>query len=132
MPRILVTGANGHIGANTVRSLLRRGYDVVPFVRTTSDVRGLEKLGLSYQYGDVMDYPSLVRAVDGCDAIIHHATMYRLWAKNPEDILQPAIVGTQNVFKAAQETQVRRLVYTSSVAAVGSLTKPVGVRTEAD
>jgi len=132
MTRVLVTGANGHIGANTVRSLLRHGYEVVPFVRSTSNLRGIEKLGLTCQYGDVMDYPSLVKVAQGCDAIIHHATVYRMWAKNPDDIIQPALVGTNNIFKAAKEAHVRRLIYTSSMVAVGYLPKPVGLRTEAD
>lgn len=127
MTRVLVSGANGHIGANTVRSLLRRGYEVVPFVRSTSNLRGIDKLGLSYRYGDVMDFPSLLEAAQGCDAIIHHATVYRMWARNPDDILQPAMVGTDNIFRAAREAGIRRLVYTSSMAAVGYLSEPVGL-----
>jgi dihydroflavonol-4-reductase len=132
MTRIFVTGANGHIGSNTVRSLLQRGYDVIPFVRSTSDLRGIEKLGLSYQFGDIMDYSSLQTASKGCDAIIHHAGVYRIWAKNPDDIIQPALEGTKNIFKAAKENGIRRMVYTSSIAAVGSLREPVGRRTESD
>lgn len=132
MTRVLVTGANGHIGSNTIRSLLRHGHEVTPFVRSTSDLRGIGKLGLTYRYGDVMDYPSLVKASRNCDVIIHHATVYRIWAKNPEDIIQPALVGTKNIFKAAKESNVRRVVYTSSMAAVGFLRKPVGLRTESD
>ena len=132
MTLIFVTGANGHIGSNTVRSLLRRGYEVVPFVRSTSDLRGIEKLGLTYRFGDIRDYPSLLTAIDGCEAIIHHATVYRMWAKNPDDILQPALEGTRNIFKAAKEAGIGRMIYTSSMAAVGYLRRPVGLQTEAD
>jgi dihydroflavonol-4-reductase len=130
--RILVTGANGHIGSHTTRSLLRRGYEVVPFVRPTADLRGIKKLGVTCQFGDVMDYASLLKAVQGCDVIIHHATVFRLWAKNREDIIQPAIEGTRNIFKIAREIGVRRMIYTSSMAAVGYLRNPDGRRTEAD
>jgi dihydroflavonol-4-reductase len=132
MTRVFVTGANGHIGSNTVRSLIRHGHEVVPFVRATSDLRSIEKLGLTYQFGDVRDYPSLLKAMQGCDAIIHHATVYRVWAKNPDDILQPALEGTRNLFKAAKESGVRRVVYTSSIVAVGYLRKLVGLRSEKD
>lgn len=132
MTRVLVTGANGHVGANTVRSLLQRGYEVVPFVRTTSDQRGIKQLGLACKYGDVMDYPSLEKAADGCDAIIHHAAVFQMWTNKPEVILQTAVEGTRNIFKAAKAARVRRMVYTSSMVAVGYSTKPNKLRTEAD
>lgn len=132
MAKILVTGANGHIGANTVRSLLSRGYEVVPFVRSTSDLRGIDNLGLTYHYGDVLNYASLLKAAEECDSIIHLATVYRLWAKNPDDILQTAVLGTQNIFKTARKLGIRRLVYTSSMVAVGLLRRPQGLRTAAD
>jgi dihydroflavonol-4-reductase len=132
MTRVFVTGANGHIGSNTVRSLLRRGYEVVPFVRPGADLRGIEKLGLTCRLGDVRDYASLLKAAQGCDVIIHHATVFRLWAKDQTDILKPALEGTRNIFKAARETGARRMIYTSSMAAVGYLRKPDGLRTEAD
>jgi len=130
--RVLVTGANGHLGANTVRSLLQFGYEVVPFVRTTSNLRGIEKLGLPCRYGDVLDEVSLCEAAAGCDAIIHHATVYRLWARDTSEILQPALEGTKNIFKAARDNGVRRMVYTSSIAACGYSRDPSGLRNESD
>ena len=54
MTRVLVTGANGHIGVHTVRCLLHRGHEVVPFVRRGADVRDLQGLGLAACYGDVL------------------------------------------------------------------------------
>ncbi len=117
--RVLVTGANGHVGANISRSLLKRGHEVVPFVRTTSDLRGLAPLNLTYVYGDVLDERSLLAAAKDCDVIIHTAAVYRYWAKNPDDIMKPALVGARNMFNAAKEAGVKRVVYTSSVWAVG-------------
>jgi dihydroflavonol-4-reductase len=101
--RILVTGANGHLGANIIRSLLKRGYEVVPFVRPSSDLRGLAPLNLTYAFGDVMDESSLLSAADGCDVIIHTAAVFRFWAEDPADIMQPALEGTRNIFNAAQK-----------------------------
>ncbi|MDX1417253.1 MAG: NAD-dependent epimerase/dehydratase family protein [Candidatus Promineifilaceae bacterium] len=132
MTRILVTGANGHLGSNIVRRLLRRGHEVVPFVRRTSDLRGLAGLGLSYCYGDIMDVASLRAAMAGCAVVIHTAAVYKMIASNPEDVIQPALTGTHNVFAAAKATNVRRIVYTSSTFAVGSSTHPHMLRTAED
>ncbi len=45
MARVLLTGASGHVGSNTVRSLLNRGHEVVSFVRRNSNLEGIENLG---------------------------------------------------------------------------------------
>lgn len=117
--RVLATGANGHLGANVTRALLKRGHHVVPFVRRGADLRGLEGLGLEYVYGDVLDRDSMIAAAKGCDAIIHMAAVYRYWAKDLQEIMQPALEGTRNAFAAAKEAGIRRMVYTSTVWTVG-------------
>jgi dihydroflavonol-4-reductase len=132
MAKVLVTGANGHLGANTLRALLARGYEPVPFVRQGADLRGIEKLGLAYRYGDVMDAASVAAAAAGCEMIVHTAAVYLNWARNPDDIMRPSVVGTRNVFRAAKQTGVQRLVFTSSTNAVGFSARPDDVRTEMD
>lgn len=130
MARVLVTGANGHVGANVVRSLLRHGYEVVPLVRRSADTRSIDGLGLHCRYGDIMDRESLVAAARGCDAIIHTAAVFVFWAKNPDTIVQPALAGTRNILYAAQAAGVRRLVYTSSSFAIGLSDHPNETRCE--
>lgn len=87
MARVLITGANGHIGSNTVHNLLWDNHEVVPFVRHGADLRGLEKLNLNCVYGDVLDAVSLERAAQDCEVIIHTAAVYRNWAQNPDGII---------------------------------------------
>lgn len=132
MARVLVTGANGHVGANTLRALLARGHEPVPFVRQGADLRGIEKLGLACRYGDVMDAASVQVAVKGCDVIVHTAAVYSTWTKDPDEIVKPSVVGTQNVFQAAKQARIRRVVFTSSTNAVGFSDHPGYVRTEKD
>ncbi len=115
MTRVLVTGANGHIGSNTVRSLLKQGDEVVAFVRCTADLRGIERLGVETCYGDVTDENSLLAAMQGCEVVIHHAAVYKTWAKDPDEIMRPALTGTENVLRAAKKAGIRRLVYTSTI-----------------
>jgi len=87
---------------------------------------------MTYRFGDIMDVESLIAAADGCEVIIHTATSVKMWAKNPDEIMKPALEGTRNVFTAAQKTGVRRLIYTSSVIAIGPSLSPNILRTELD
>src|SRR4051812_7932252 len=117
--RVLTTGANGHLGANVARSLLARGHEVVPLVRQGADLRGLQGLGLEVVYGDVMDQNSLTQAAQGCDVMIHMAAPYQYWAKDPNEILKPAPEATRNALTAAKEAGIKRVVYTSTIWAIG-------------
>lgn len=130
--KILVTGANGHLGANTIRALLKRDYQVKAFVRKDSNVSGLEGLPVEYSYGDVQNGHSLLEASKNCDAIIHHAAVYKYWSRTVEEIIAPAVEGTENIFKAAHENGIKRMVYTSSIYAIGTSNDPQKVLTVKD
>ncbi len=119
MPRALVTGANGHVGSNLVRDLLDHGWDVVPFVRKSSDLTGLSGLDLQMRYGDILDKESVDAAMEDFDCVFHTAAVYRVWAKDPAEIIRPALEGSEHVIAAAGAKGVKRVVYTSSVVAVG-------------
>lgn len=126
--KILVTGANGHIGANVVRELIQQAYEVRVFVREGANLDGLNGLDLDYAYGDVMKLETLLPAAEGCDAIIHLAAVYKTIAKTAEEIVEPAIIGSKNIFEAAKETGIKRIVYTSSVASIGFSDNPNHMR----
>ena len=130
--RILVTGANGHLGANTVRALLKKNYNVNAFVRKNSDLRGIAGLPITYYFGDILDREALIKAAMGCEAIIHHAAVYKVWAKTPGEVMEPAIEGTRNIFDAAATAGIERIVYTSSTYAIGTNKDPKHLLTEKD
>ncbi len=117
--KVLVTGANGHIGANVCRELLSQGHQVRAFVRDSADMRGLDGLELECVRGDVMDQSALVDAASGCEAIIHLAAVYKTIADTVEEIVEPAVTGSKNIFEAAKAAGIGRIVYTSSVASIG-------------
>lgn len=117
--RSLVTGANGHVGANLVRALLDAGDDVVAFTRNGADIRGLDGLNVTHAHGDILDKSSLEAAMRGCARVFHAAAVYRNSAPNADDILRPAIEGTQNVMSAARAAAVKLVVHTSSNACIG-------------
>lgn len=115
----LVTGASGFVGSAILRALLEAGHDVRALVRESSDRRNLDGLRADVVIGDLRDRASLERALRGCEALFHVAADYRLWARRPETIYENNVTGTRQILEAAGEAGVRRIVYTSSVAALG-------------
>jgi len=115
----LITGASGFVGAAVLRTLLDAGHDVRAMVRPQSDRQNLEGLDVEIVIGDLRDAASLKAAVAGCDALFHVAADYRLWAPNPQEIIDSNVTGTRNIMEAALNAGVSRIVYTSSVATLG-------------
>jgi dihydroflavonol-4-reductase len=117
---VLVTGANGFVGSAVARRLLAHGMPVRGLVRLGSDCSNLEGLAIESMQGDIRDPPSLAAAVRGCSAVIHVAADYRLWVPRPDDMLRTNLQGSLNVLEAARAGGVARMVYTSSVATLGT------------
>lgn len=116
---VLVTGGTGFVGANLVRELLKDGHGVRVLVRPTSDRRALEGCDVELVEGDLLDPASLRRAVAGARVVYHVAADYRLWARDAETLYRTNVEGTRQLLSAAAETGVARLVYTSTVGALG-------------
>lgn len=117
--RVLVSGANGFVGSAVVRALLRHDYPVRALTRASSDTANLDGLDVETMCGDLLDPPSLERALQGCEGLFHVAADYRLWARDPHEIRRANVRGTHNILLAAQRCGVRRIVHTSSVATLG-------------
>jgi len=116
--RALVTGANGFIGSNLVRALIKRGFRVRAFVKPDSNLKNLEGLDVEIFHGDVRDMDSLERAIRGSDFVFHVAAIYSFRA--PRSLLYDVNVkGTVNVMEACMKIKPERIVHTSSVSAVG-------------
>src|SRR5438067_12531612 len=113
---ILVTGASGFVGSAVVRHLVNAGHQVRALVRSTSSRMNLADLRLEIVEGDLRDAASLIRAMTGIRFVFHVAADYRLWARNPQDIVRTNVDGTRNLVTAALRAGVERIVYTSSVA----------------
>lgn len=119
MTTVLVTGATGCVGANIVEALLNRGYTVRALRRETSSLRALAGLEPELVTGDVLDLPALRAAMAGCEGVFHAAAISQYWRNEPATIYAINVEGTRNVLQAARETGVRRVVFTSSVGALG-------------
>jgi dihydroflavonol-4-reductase len=117
--KALVTGATGFIGSNVARALLEHGFKVRALVRPQSDRRNLEGLEVELAIGDVRDRDSIRKAMEGCELVFHVAALYSFWVRPRRLIYEINVEGTRNVLQAALEEGVERVVYTSSVAALG-------------
>jgi nucleoside-diphosphate-sugar epimerase len=124
---VLVTGGSGFIGSHCIRDLLGAGYRVRTTVRspereaTVRELVGAERAGaLSFATADLMDDAGWAHAVSGCDFVLHVASPFPLGApKHEDDLIVPAREGALRVLGAAREAGVKRVVMTSSFAAIG-------------
>jgi dihydroflavonol-4-reductase len=119
MTTTLLTGATGFVGSAVARCLLARGHRVRILARPGSDRRNLEGLALDIATGDLRDPASLAKAAEDCRYLFHVAADYRLWVPDPEAMMQANVAGTRALLLAAQSRGVERIVYCSSVAALG-------------
>ncbi len=115
----LVTGGSGFIGAAVIRLLLSEGHAVRALVRRGSDLRNLDGLDVQLAEGDLLNRDSLPGALKGCRRLFHVAAHYALWAPDPSVSYQVNVDGTRNLLEAAMEAEVERVVYTSTVGALG-------------
>lgn len=119
MATAFITGATGFIGSHVALRLLRKGWRVRALQRPGSPAPNLEDAAIEWCPGDIRRPEELRSAMAGCDHLFHVAADYRLWAKDPEEIYETNVTGTINVLEAAQFNRVKRVVYTSSVGALG-------------
>jgi dihydroflavonol-4-reductase len=116
----LVTGATGFVGSAVARALAARGHRLRLLVRPTSDRRNLAGLdSAEMAVGNLTDPTSLAAAAAGCRTVFHVAADYRIWVPNPDAMLRANVDGTVAVLRAAQAAGAERIVYCSSVAALG-------------
>ncbi|MBE9127507.1 MULTISPECIES: hopanoid-associated sugar epimerase [unclassified Coleofasciculus] len=116
--RAFVTGGTGFVGANIVRSLLEEGYEVRCLVRPSSRLDNLQGLDVEIVKGDIND-PTLYQQMQGCPVLFHVAAQYSLWQADRDLVYYNNVFGTRNVLWNARQTKIERIVYTSSVAAIG-------------
>jgi dihydroflavonol-4-reductase len=116
--RVLVTGASGFLGSAVLRKTIERGYAARVLVRPNSLRANLAGLDCEIVVGDIRDRAAMAAALREVRYLFHVAADYRLWAREPDEIIRNNRDGTRTVMEAAREAGVERIVYTSSVAAL--------------
>ena len=118
--KVLVTGANGFLGSWLTRRLCQDGHQVSILVRGSSDLSEIVNLKLEKKFGDITELESLYSACRGQDAVFHLAGViaYRNSERAQMELVN--VRGTRNVITAVKDLQVPKLVYLSSVVAIGA------------
>jgi dihydroflavonol-4-reductase len=142
MSPVLVTGGSGYVGTQLIAALLRAGNEVRTTVRSTAheaDIRaavrrgGADDAGLDIVAADLTVDEGWPAAMAGCQEVHHVASPIPVsQPEDPDDLIIPAREGTLRVLRAGRDAGARRIVLTSSFAAVGYTPKPGSDFTEED
>ncbi len=111
--KILVTGATGKVGSRFVPRLLAKGHDVSILVRDAVKASGLAELGARVVIGDLFNADTLPPAVEGIDAVIHLAALFRTFTDN-EGIVKTNHAGTVALADAAIAAGIKRFIFAST------------------
>ncbi|HSR40544.1 MAG TPA: NAD(P)-dependent oxidoreductase, partial [Longimicrobiales bacterium] len=117
--KVFVTGGTGLVGSHVAERLRRRGDEVLCLQRSSSNTSFLRSIGCRIVRGDVRDDPeSTVRAMEGCDALVHGAAL--IYARDPWPKIRAVNVeGTERILRSARKAGIGRAVHISSVAVYG-------------
>lgn len=118
--KILVTGASGSLGSQVIQELVDRDVRPVALVRTSSDTRFIDSLGLEKRYADLRNHAAIDEAVSGIEGIIHCAAWVDFRRNRFTQFAGINTMAAVDLFKAAQKHDVRRFLHVSTVGAVGA------------
>lgn len=141
MTTVLLTGASGYIGKHVALELLRQGYTVRATVRSAAKFEEVQ-LAVAAHLGGSPELANRLQSVTldltrdegwqaalvGCDVLLHTASPFTVArGGNPEILIRPAVDGTLRALRAAHSAGIRRVIVTSSVAAIYGHRLPTGV-----
>jgi dihydroflavonol-4-reductase len=118
---VLITGANGLVGSAIARRLVEAGHQVLAMCRAESDLSLLKTIKSKIELieGDVLDILSLEKAIAQAQYVVHAAAVVSFAPKDRNRLYKINVEGTANVVNVCLEKNIKKLVFISSVAAIG-------------
>jgi nucleoside-diphosphate-sugar epimerase len=114
--KYFLTGATGFIGGRLARRLVAEGHTVNALVRDPGNAKDLSDLGIRIFPGDITDKDSLYAPMEGTDGVYHVAAWYKVGARDKSMAYAINVNGTRNVLEAMKELNIKKGVYTSTLA----------------
>ncbi|ASZ11900.1 NAD-dependent epimerase/dehydratase family protein [Chitinophaga pendula] len=119
MSKVLVTGANGFLGANLTRELFRLGYEVKAMVRPSADLKGISDIPCELFFGHIDDAAEVMQAVAGCDIVVHTASITEQWDIDFAAYERVNFTGTKHIVAACLAQGVQKFVHVSTANTMG-------------
>jgi nucleoside-diphosphate-sugar epimerase len=112
--KVFITGGTGFIGTRLIEKLVKGNHDVTLLARNPSGTSftGNDKVALIK--GDIFDKSVLLEGMKDCEWVFHMAAYTKPWSKDPSEVFRTNVTGAVNVFEAALECKVRKVVFTST------------------
>ncbi len=120
MSKVLITGATGFIGNHVARMCAAQGDTIRAMVMPGEDRSPLDGMEVEFVEGNLLNPESLAKAVQGVDKLYHLAALFAVWTKDPDLHYKINVEGTRHLMRAAKAAGVEKIVYTSSIAAIGT------------
>ena len=119
MKKVLITGGNGLLGANLVRMLHSRGYEINILVRKGADLTALEGFDMNIVFGNITDEKDVFKAVKGCSYVIHAASITDQTGISFEQYEEINVTATKHIVQACLHHQTEKLIYVSTANTMG-------------
>ncbi len=120
---VFITGADGMLGSNVVRELLKRNHEVTALIQKESNSFTLDGLNINRVYGNILDKEELVEQTKHADAIIHCAACTNIWPARSDRTWEINVQGTENIIEAGLRNNTSRLVFVGTANSFGSGSK---------
>ena len=125
MPKVVVTGAAGHIGYHVAKALLAKQYELHVLVRSVNtNVIALQQAGAAVHRCNLLDPATYTSVLQGADALFHLAAENTTSMQHAERVLENTDKLTRVVLEACARAGVRTVIYTSSVGVIGAVPMP--------
>jgi dihydroflavonol-4-reductase len=116
----LITGATGFIGSAVMRELLKQGEEVKILMRKTSSTKNIDGYEVERVYGDIRDYASMRKAMEGCDTLFFVSAHFKHWVPDIREPYDVNVGGTRATLQAAMDAGIQKVVYTSTNCTMGA------------